>query len=68
MITQEEQWGLNILTNAVARDMAELRKGVAAKEAYVKVLEVKYDAVSNPATGEFIPKPKEEKKSEASKA
>ena len=62
MITQEEQWALNVLTQAAVNAQAELQRLVAAHKAYIKLLEDKYKAVFNQQTGQFKPKPKEKGK------
>ena len=62
MITQEEQWALNVLTQSALNAQAEMQRLVAAHKAYVKLLEDKYDAVFNQQAGQFEPKPKEEVK------
>ncbi len=57
MITQEEKWALNILTASAAESQQELQRRMAARNSYIKDKEEKYNAVYNPVTGEFIPKP-----------
>lgn len=61
MITQEEQWTLNILTASAVSEQQELARIVAARNSYIKSLEEKYNAVYNPQHNEFVPKPKEKK-------
>jgi len=61
MITQEEQWALNVLTQATVNAQAELQRLVAARNSNIKLLEDKYNAVFNQQTGQFEPKPKKVK-------
>lgn len=58
-ITNAEQWALNVLGNAINLAQDELQRALAAKEAYIKLLESKYDAEFGPESGEFKPKEKE---------
>jgi len=59
MITQEEQWALNVLTQAAVNAQAELQRLVAARNSSIKLLEAKYDATFDQQTGQFEPKPGE---------
>ena len=60
-ITQEELWGFNVLDGQVRNAMAEVKRLQAARDSYIKLLELKYNAVYDPKTGTFGPKPKKEK-------
>lgn len=60
MITQEEQWALNILTGSAVNAQQELSRVVAARNSYIKSLEEKYNAVFNLTTDKFEAKPKKE--------
>ncbi len=55
-ISQEELWGLNILNTQINNVQAELKRSMAARDSFVKLLEVKYDAVFNLKTGALEPK------------
>ena len=55
-MTQEEMWGLNGLNSLVQNTQAELQRQVKATEAFIKLLEIKYDAVYDPLTGKLEPK------------
>jgi len=56
MISQEELWAFNILNNQVNNVQAELQRGIAARDSFIKLLENKYDAVFK--NGQFEPKEK----------
>jgi len=58
-LTQGELWAFNILNNQVQNVQAELQRGVSAREAFIKLLEVKYKAKFDPATGTLEPKKEE---------
>ena len=58
-ISQEEQWALNILTQAAVNAQAELQRLVAARNSNIKLLEDKYNATFNQQTGQLNEKPKE---------
>jgi len=55
-ITEAEVWALNLLTGSIANAEAELGRLVAARNAYVALLENKYGANYNPLTGELTPR------------
>lgn len=59
MISQEELWAFNILDNQIASVELELRKDIAAKDSYIKLLELKYDATLDPKSGNLIKNKKE---------
>lgn len=60
-LTQEEVWTFNILNSNTQNIQNELQRSVAARADYIKLLEMKYDAVFDPESGSLYPKPKEEK-------
>ena len=62
MITQEELWALNVLTATTSNAQAELQRMIAARQAHVKLLEGKYNAIFNEQTGQFEPKAKSDTK------
>lgn len=55
-LDEAEVWAFNLLNSSVTNAEAELNRTVAARSAYVKLLESKYSAVFNPLTGEFTAK------------
>ena len=61
MITQEEQWALNVLTQAAVNAQAELQRLVAARNSNIKLLEEKYKANFNTSASQFEPREEEEK-------
>lgn len=63
MITNAELWALAELSSSVKAAQQGLEMKMCAKDACVKLLEVKYNARYNSQTGEFLPKDgaKEEK-------
>ncbi|MBA7634579.1 hypothetical protein ES703_42168 [subsurface metagenome] len=61
-ITKEEAWASNSLNIAIKETQAELQRAVAARDAFMALLENKYNAKFNPATSRLEPKPKEEPK------
>ena len=60
-ITNAEQWALNVLTGTLDSAGQELQRAIAAKQAYIKLLEGKYGAEYDPATDTLMPKKKEGK-------
>ena len=60
-ITNEEQWALNVLNGTLNAAHQELQRAIAAKQAYIKLLESKYSAEYDPATDTLMPKKKEGK-------
>lgn len=51
-----EVWAFNVLNNSVANAQAELNRAIAARGAYITLLENKYDATFDQATGQLNPK------------
>ena len=49
-ITQEEMWGLNGLNAMVQNTQVEFQRQSKAIEAYISLLEIKYDATYNKLT------------------
>lgn len=49
--TQEEVWANNILNGQVTNAQAELQRIVAARDAFIRLLEDKYNAVLDGKTG-----------------
>jgi len=60
MITQEEQWALNILTAATADAQTEFKRRASARSSYIELLEAKYDIVFDDTTGQFKAKEKKQ--------
>ena len=54
MLTEEEKWAFNIIGTAIQSANEELKRVVAARESYIKLLEDKYSAVFK--DGKFEPK------------
>jgi len=52
-ISQEELWGFNVLDGQVRNIMTETQRLQAARDAYIKLLELKYNATFDPKTGTF---------------
>ena len=55
-VTQEELWAFNILNSTVTNAKAEFDRSIQARAAYISLLENKYDATFDPASGELKPK------------
>lgn len=68
MITNAELWALAELNNSVKLAQRELEMKMCAKDAYVKLLEDKYNARFNPQSGEFLPRDGAKDEAEAKKA
>ncbi len=60
-ISQEELWSLNILRGSLANAQAESQRNQAAVLNYISLLELKYGAVFDHATGSLIPLPEPKK-------
>lgn len=54
-LTQEEIWASNILNSQVNTAQAELRRTMAARDAFIGLLEVKYNAVFDYNTSTLNP-------------
>jgi len=52
-ITQEEVLALNVLNNIIKAAQAEFQRTIAAQKGYISLLELKYNAKFNPATGQL---------------
>lgn len=63
-ISQEELWGFNALDGQVRNVTAEVQRLQAARDSYIGLLELKYDAVFNVDSGTLEPKPKPEEPKE----
>ena len=50
-LTKEEIWASSILNSQISNTQAELQRAIAAKDAYIKLLENKYDAVFDSKSG-----------------
>lgn len=61
-ITKEEAWASNTLNREIIELKEAIQRAVAARDAYMALLETKYDAKVNQNTGRLEPKPKEEPK------
>ena len=57
-VTQEELWAFNGLNGLAQNTRVELDRQIAARDALIKLLEQKYDAVFDVKTGTFNPKEK----------
>ena len=60
-LTQEEIWASNILKNQIESNKAELQRTLAAQDAFIKLLEQKYNATFNPTSGLLEPKEPDKK-------
>jgi len=58
-ITNAELWAFNVLNNTVNNAQAELQRAIASRNAYVKLLEDKYNAEFDPESGQLKSKGKE---------
>lgn len=61
-ITNAELWAFNVLNNTINNAQGELQRAIASRDAYIKLLEDKYNAEFDPKSGQFKPKEKEGKK------
>lgn len=61
-ITDEELLAFNILNNTVGATEQELQRQIVARAAYIKLLENKYDAVFDAASGQLRPKEEQKRK------
>ena len=61
-ITKEEAWASNTLNREIQDLKDALQRAAAARDAFMALLEAKYNARFNPDTGRLEPKPKEEQK------
>ncbi len=52
-ITDGEMWAFNGLNALATNAQAELQRTLQARQAYVELLEAKYNAGFNPTTGEL---------------
>lgn len=57
-LTEQELWAFNLLNSSATNTQAELNRMVAARDAFVKLLEIKYDATFDPSTGRLETKKK----------
>lgn len=53
MISQEELWAFNLLNGNIQNIQAELNRVIAARQAFISLLEQKYQAKFNSSTGQF---------------
>lgn len=58
-VTQGEIWALNVLTTTTQNAQEELQRTTAARNSFVELLELKYNAKLNPATGQLEEKEKD---------
>jgi hypothetical protein len=56
MVTQEELWALNVLTQTASNVQTELQRLIAARQSIIKLLEDKYEATFNEKMGQFTEK------------
>jgi len=54
-ITDAEMWTFNTLNNHVASVQAELQRAIAARDDYLRKLELTYNARFDAKTGKFYP-------------
>lgn len=57
-LAEAELWAFDTLNTSVLNVQRDLQKAIAARDAYLKLLESKYDAVFNPDSGALEPKEK----------
>lgn len=64
MITlkHEEVYAFNILEGSAKNTQAELQRVIAARDSYISLLELKYNATFDPKTGQLNPKEKDKAK------
>ena len=55
-LTKEEVWALNTLNSSAAKAREESQRATASVSAYIKLLEIKYNAIFDPNSGELKPK------------
>lgn len=55
-----EAWAFNVLNSTCNNNQAELNRALAARNAYIQLLESKYKAVFDAETGQLKPKEKTE--------
>jgi len=60
-ITDGEVFVLRLVETAIQNAQAELGRLNLAKESQIALLEIKYQAKFNPATGQLVPEKEEEK-------
>lgn len=66
-LTNSEIWAFNVLSSSVQNAQQELQRAIAARDAYIKLLENKYEAEFDMSTGQLKPKGKESKDALTSK-
>ncbi len=50
-LQEDELWAFNILNNQIKNVQEELGKDISARDAFIKLLEVKYKAKFDPTSG-----------------
>jgi len=58
-LTKEEIWASNILNGQINNAQAELQRVAAARNAFIKLLEIKYNAVFDPKSNKLVEKSKQ---------
>lgn len=66
-LTQEEIWAWNSLNSGIEEAKGELQRRVGARDAYTQLLEAKYNARFDVASGQFMPKDQNKGKEEGKK-
>jgi len=61
-LEESEVWAFNILNKNAQMVQEELRRCGTAQQAYIKLLETKYNATFDPKTGQFEPIPEKPRK------
>jgi len=61
-IIQEEAWAFNIIQSNLTNAQAEMQRLIAARDAFIKLLETKYDLKFDPIRGELVSKEKKDEK------
>lgn len=64
-MTNAELWAFNVLNNTINSAQDELQRAIASRDAYVKLIEAKYNAKFNLEAGEFMPKEDDKLKEKA---
>ena len=52
--TENEVYAFNVLNGTCSAAQAELNRSVQARDAFIELMEIKYQAKFDPATGTFV--------------
>lgn len=63
--TEQEIYAFNVLNGTCANAQAELNRTIEARQAYIELMETKYQATFDAATGAFLPSKEEEPEKDA---